>query len=148
MGYYLLLQPLNEQHSDWRLGNFRHRTFGRELSSTLELIGCFLLLIACINFINLTTAQAVNRAREVGVRKVLGGTRRQLLFQFFGETGLACLAAVIVAVVLALSLLPALNGLLDSHLSAALFRDHILVLTLAGAFIGTSLLAGSCFRLS
>jgi ABC-type antimicrobial peptide transport system permease subunit len=141
-GYDMLLQPLREVHYDERLGNFRGRTFSRSLITTLNLIGIFLLVIACINFINLSTAQAINRAREVGVRKVLGGNRRQLLLQFLGETGLTCLAALVAAMVLALALVPALNQLLESHLSTALFREPSMLLLLAGVFVITTLCAG------
>ncbi|HXB43623.1 MAG TPA: ABC transporter permease, partial [Puia sp.] len=76
-GYDLALQPLSEIHYDERYGDFNGRTFSKDLILALTLIGLFLLIIACVNFINLTTAQAINRAREVGVRKVLGGNRAQ-----------------------------------------------------------------------
>ncbi|MBS1936090.1 MAG: ABC transporter permease, partial [Bacteroidetes bacterium] len=77
-GYDLSFQALNEIHYDDRYGNFTGRTFSKDLILALNIIGFFLLVIACVNFINLTTAQAVNRAREVGVRKVLGSNRSQL----------------------------------------------------------------------
>lgn len=113
----LLLQPLRDIHFDERFGNFQQRTFSRELISTLTLIGIFLLVIACVNFINLATAQAVNRAKEVGVRKVLGSRRRQLMLQFIGETALITLSAVVLATVVAVLMLPALSKLLNVPLS-------------------------------
>src|SRR3569833_2642204 len=61
-------------------------------------IGVFLLLLGCINFINLTTAQASQRAKEIGIRKTMGSTRRQLIIQFLSETFLITLLAVIIAV--------------------------------------------------
>ena len=81
-------------HFDGRYGNFNDRTFSKDLVFALSLIGLFLLIIACVNFINLTTAQEINRAREVGVRKVLGGNRTQLVFQFLGETCVTILLAL------------------------------------------------------
>jgi putative ABC transport system permease protein len=136
------LQPLAEVHYDSRLGNFNNRTFSRDLITTLNLIGTFLLLIACVNFINLSTAQAVNRAREVGVRKVLGGSRRQLLLQFMGETGITCLAALVVALVAVILVLPAVNQLLDIHLTAGVLGQTSKLLFLAGVGLATTLLAG------
>ncbi|TDX01334.1 ABC transporter permease [Dinghuibacter silviterrae] len=116
-GYSFLLQPLREVHHDPRLGNFNGVTFSRDLSRALALIGLFLLVVASVNFINLSTAQAATRAREVGVRKVLGGTRRQLLIQFLGETALTCLCALLLAAGVAALVLPALNDLLKVPLS-------------------------------
>ena len=67
-----ILQPLTEIHFDERFGTFSGHTFSHSLITALSLIGIFLIVIACVNFINLATAQAVNRSKEVGVRKVLG----------------------------------------------------------------------------
>ncbi len=75
----------------------------------LGLIGLFLLITACVNFINMATAQALNRAREVGVRKSLGSTRRQLFWQFMFETSLIVLGSVVIGMVMARLCLPYLN---------------------------------------
>jgi putative ABC transport system permease protein len=115
--YDLSLQPLNEMHYDGRLGVFTGRTFSKDLIFALSLIGLFLLIVACVNFINLTTAQGITRAREVGVRKVLGGRRSQLILQFLGETGIMSLFALLAAVVIVFACIPAVNNLLDIHLS-------------------------------
>src|SRR4029077_3113668 len=110
--YNLALQPLATIHYDERFGNFNGRTFSKDLIFALSLIGLFLLIIACVNFINLTTAQAVNRAREVGVRKVLGGNRMQLVLQFLGETGVISLLALIGSLLIVFICIPAVNNLL------------------------------------
>ncbi len=81
-----MLLPLTDMHFDTRFNTFNNHPFSRDLIRALRLIGLFVLIIACVNFINLSTAQAINRSREVGMRKVLGGTRRQLLGQFMTET--------------------------------------------------------------
>ena len=67
-----MIQPLTAVHYDTQTGNYSNKTISRALLNVLWLIAAFILLIACVNFINLSTAQAVNRAKEVGVRKVLG----------------------------------------------------------------------------
>jgi ABC-type antimicrobial peptide transport system permease subunit len=107
----LVLQPLRDIHFDERFGNYSGRTFSRELITALTLIGIFLLVIACVNFINLATAQAANRSKEVGVRKVLGSSRTQLGFQFIGETALITFFALVLATAMAAAALPFLSRL-------------------------------------
>ena len=91
------LQPLLEMHSDARFGNYKRRTVSQETIGALILIGFFLLLTACINFVNLATAQAVVRSKEVGIRKVLGSRRRQLTTQFLSETFILTFVASLLA---------------------------------------------------
>ncbi len=110
-------QPLAEIHYDDRFGNFSGHTFSHSLINALVLIGLFLLVIACVNFINLATAQAVNRSKEVGVRKVLGSKRYQLGLQFLSETALIIVAALMAAVAIAAIALPFLNKLLEIEIS-------------------------------
>ena len=98
-----VLQPLREIHFDSRFGNFRGHTLSHSLITALSLIGLFLIIIACVNFINLATAQAVNRAKEVGVRKVLGSSRKQLAVQFVGETTIIVSCALVIAIVIAIT---------------------------------------------
>ncbi len=115
-GYNLRLQPLSEMHYDERFGTISGVTFSKDLIKALALIGLFLLVVASVNFINLSTAQATNRAKEVGIRKVLGGTRGQLLLQFLTETALTCVLALVLALVVAYFSLPLLNGLMETKL--------------------------------
>src|SRR5205814_7577981 len=81
-----ILQPLSAVHFDAATGNYSNKTISHELINVLWLIAAFILLIACVNFINLSTAQAVNRAKEISVRKVLGSNKSQLRIQFIIET--------------------------------------------------------------
>jgi len=74
------------------------------------LIGFFILIIACLNFINLTTAKSVERAKEIGIKKVLGSGRRLLIWQFLTESALFCIAAVILSILLVAFLLPVFNA--------------------------------------
>jgi len=120
-------QPLSEIHYDDRFGTYTRHTFSHSLIMALALIGLFLILIACVNFINLATAQAVNRSREVGVRKVLGSNRSQLAFQFLGETALITVAAVFIAVGIAESALAFLNKLLETRMTMNFISNPSLI---------------------
>jgi len=100
------LQPLSEVHFDERYGG----KISRHILWILAVVGLFLLFIACINFVNLATAQALKRAKEIGVRKVLGSTRSQLFWQFMSETALITLFSAFVTLVLVALLLPLLNN--------------------------------------
>lgn len=133
-------QPLTTIHYDKQFGNFNGKTFSKELITALSLIGVFLLIIACINFINLATAQAVNRAKEVGVRKVLGSRKAQLVGQFLCESFIITLLASGVAVLLASRILPLLNDLLQSNVVFHLERSVILFLLAVLVFV--TLLSG------
>jgi putative ABC transport system permease protein len=136
------LQPLSEQHYDARYGNFTGRTFSKKLILALNLIGLFLLIVACVNFINLTVAQAVNRSREVGVRKVLGGSRAQLVFQFLGETSVTSLFAFLIALVIVLFVLPFVNNLLDVELLKSTLYSGRLILYMVCVLILVSFISG------
>ncbi len=112
-----IIQPISEVHFDTHSGNWSGKSISPELIRALWMIAAFILLIACVNFINLSTAQAVNRAREVGVRKVLGSNRTQLKLQFLTETAMIVLVAEMLAVALVLLTLPWISRLLDLRLS-------------------------------
>ncbi len=141
-GYNLALQPLNEVHFDERYGNFSERTFSRDLIWGLSLIGLFLLIIACVNFINITTAQAINRSREVGVRKVLGGSRLQLIFQFLCETGITALLAFAGSLLVVFVCLPFVNRFLDIKLQMSALSGTQTVLLMACALLLVIFLSG------
>ncbi len=136
----MIAQPLSQIHFDSRFGNFSGSTFSKELITALSLIGLFLLVIACINFINLATAQAVNRAKEVGVRKVLGSKKKDLVLQFLSETFIITLFAVVMAILISTALLPSLNGLLKTHISFGI--NVTLALFLSALIISVTLLSG------
>ena len=140
--YDLALQPLDEIHYDERFGNFNGRTFSKDLILALSVIALFLLIIACVNFINLTTAQAITRAREVGVRKVLGGNRLQLILQFLGETGITSLLALTGSMFIVFLCVPSVNHLLDIHLSTAVLFSGKLILLILCALLLVTFLSG------
>ncbi|MDQ3845799.1 MAG: ABC transporter permease [Bacteroidota bacterium] len=106
-------------------------------------IAVFILLIACVNFMNLSTARSSNRAKEVGVRKVLGTHRKNLISQFLTESVLMSLIALVFAILFALLLLPFLNELAAKKLSLSVF-EHPMMLPLLLLFVlVVGLLAGS-----
>jgi putative ABC transport system permease protein len=137
-----IAQPLSEIHYDERFGNFNGHTFSHSLIKALSLIGLFLIVIACVNFINLATAQAVNRSKEVGVRKVLGSNRNQLAMQFLGETAMIVFIALVAAVIITSLTLPFLNKLLELQMSLSFITNPLLILFVVATGIIVTLLSG------
>jgi len=137
-----IIQPLSEVHYDTQTGNYSNKTISRELLNVLWLIAAFILLIACVNFINLSTAQAVNRAKEVGVRKVLGSNKSQLQFQFIIETFLIVTIAVLLTAGIILLALPYVNRLLELSLSINVLGDPAMIVFLLTVTIVVTALAG------
>ncbi len=111
-------------------------------SYILSGIAFFILLIACINFVNLTLARSLKRAKEIGVRKVTGGTRRQLIFQFLGESFVLCAVAFILALGVVQELLPLFNRLANKALALSYLFDTKLVCGYIALFLLTGFLAG------
>jgi len=105
-------------------------------------IALFILLIASINFVNLSIARSVRRSREIGVRKAAGSKRGQLAFQFLCESMMMCLMAFLLAIVLAVLALREFNNLANTHLSLSYLFDYRLFLEMAGLFLLTGLAAG------
>lgn len=101
-------------------------------------IALFILLIACINFINLTLARSLKRSKEIGIRKVIGGLRPQLMLQFLGESFLLCSFSFLLAIGLAALALPFFNTLVNKRLNL----DYLFDLQLTAAFFGLYLLTG------
>jgi predicted permease len=136
----LLLEPMRDVHFD------TETTHGEGISRayiyTLLLVGLFILAIACINFINLTIAQSLSRAREVGVRKSMGAQRGQLFGQIWGETLMLCLVALLIGMGLAYGVLPTFNRLFQSHLTLDDFLKPGILLATGLGFLFITLLAG------
>ena len=136
-----IIQPLSAVHYDTQTGDYSNKTSSRQLINVLWLIAAFILLIACVNFINLSTAQAVNRAREVGVRKVLGSNRSQLQIQFIIETFYIVICAVILACIITIFVLPYINQLLELSLSFSILNNPVAILFLLTVTISLTALA-------
>jgi len=111
-------------------------------SYILSGIALFILIIACINFVNLTVARSIKRAKEIGIRKVIGGNRKQLIMQFLGESFFLCFIAFVLAIILVQLILPVFNDLSNKALALSYLFDVKLVAGYIVLFITTSLLAG------
>lgn len=109
---------------------------------TFSIIAVFILLIACFNFVNLTTARSAERAKEVGIRKVVGAERFQLMKQYIGESLILSIISFVLAIILTALLLPMFNELAGKAVSTGILSDLNKVLLLFGAAIGIGLLAG------
>jgi predicted permease len=137
----LLSQPLRKVHFNSTTVNYTGRTVTAQHIRNLWLIAAFILLIACVNFVNLSTAQAVNRSKEIGVRKVLGSNKGQLRSQFLVETGILVMVAVMLAVLISYLALPFIRSILDIPLSFNILNAEAL-LFLLGITLAVTLLAG------
>ncbi|MHA4812661.1 ABC transporter permease [Flavitalea flava] len=138
----MALLPLKEMHFDTRYNTFNNHPFSKDLILALSLIGLFVLVIACVNFVNLATAQAVNRSKEVGIRKVLGSTHKQLMVRFIGEAAILIVIAALLAVGLCDLSLPYFNHLLDIQIDRAFFTDRNVMGVLVLLILGSILLSG------
>ncbi|MBO0937469.1 ABC transporter permease [Fibrella sp. HMF5335] len=138
------LQPFTAMHlsQDLRADNGLVGGSNPLFSYILTGIALFILLIACINFVNLTVARSLKRAKEIGVRKVVGSGRAQLMFQFLGESFLLCFGAFVLALILVQLVLPTFNQLANKSLALAYLLDGRLVLGYIGLFLLTGFLAG------
>jgi ABC-type antimicrobial peptide transport system permease subunit len=136
------LQPLSEIHFDSRFSNYNGRVIEKRILLALGIIGLFLLLTACINFINLNTAIAVSRSKEVGLRKTLGGTKSQLLFHFLGETAFVTLISLLLGIGLSEIVLKGIEPLLGFSIEMSLLSNAQLQLFLIVIFSAITILAG------
>lgn len=134
------LQPLSEIHFDKRYNSESAQTSSLIM---LSLLGIFILCIACINFINLATALAVKKSKEIGIRKTLGAKRSQLTTYFLGETFILTLFSVLISLCIVEWMLPWLNGFLDKNLGDSLFTDPLLLSFLVLLTIVVTLLSGA-----
>jgi putative ABC transport system permease protein len=105
-------------------------------------ISIFILLIACFNFINLSTVSSLKRVKEVGMQKVLGAVRKQLILKSFIESSLVCFVSFLIALLIVSSLFPAFNQLANAHLDFPQLFEPKILLSLVGFMIIVSLMAG------
>ena len=138
----IYLYPMDKWHlySDFKDG----KPVGTRLQFVwlFAIIGVFVLLLACINFMNLSTARSEKRAKEVGIRKTVGSVRLQLIKQFLSESVLVAFVSFVVSIILVVLLLPFFNSLAAKHIQMPLLNPLFWICALAFTFI-TGLLAGS-----
>ena len=139
----LHLQPITTIHTTAGLDNEPSPVASPTFLGILVLIAALIQLIACINFMNLSTARASSRAKEVGVRKIVGAGRNSLIGQFLGESFLLTLIGVAIALPLLTLCLPLLNEITHSSVNLGLLHGAGIWLLLAGIVVITGLLAGS-----
>lgn len=141
--YEPMFQPLKNIHLE--SADFRYdiaKRGNRSYVNGLTLIALFVLVIACFNFINLATARSFRRAKEIGVRKVVGAERKQLLLQFTAESILLAVIAVVIATIATILLVPALNNFTDKSISFNPVMNPLLGLLLVVAAVIIGVVAG------
>ncbi|MDX2048010.1 MAG: ABC transporter permease [Chitinophagaceae bacterium] len=133
------LQPLKNIHFDERFSNNGDHITSRKTLYTLSFIGLLVILMACINFVNLSTALAVTRSKETGIRKVMGGSKFQLRVQVFMETAAVVFSSLMVALGLASLVLPYVKNIMVVQNTLNLFNSgsifFIIAITLATIFL-------------
>jgi putative ABC transport system permease protein len=138
------LQPLSDMHlsTDFRADNGLTDASNPSYSYILSGIALFIFLIACINFINLTVARSLKRAKEIGIRKVVGGNRRQLMLQFLGESYMLSFIAFALALIIVHFILPFFNTVANKALDFSYLMDANLVIGFVIMFLVTGFTAG------
>jgi len=138
----LHLQPLTDIYLFARLDYAIGPTGDISKVYTAIGIALLILIIACINYINLSTAKSLTRAREVGMRKVFGAFRRKVIGQFIAESVILALLALILSMIVVESVLPAFNAFLDKELTIGYFSQPVILLVLIGLAVLIGILAG------
>ncbi len=134
-----IVQPLSDLHFNNHFETFGDHTTSTSTLLTLSLIGIFIIIMACINFINLATAQAVGRSKEVGIRKVLGSNRLQLFTQVMNETALIVLLSVVLAFIIAALCLPYIKNIASIQENLSLINARTILFIFALIIIVTLL---------
>ncbi|MEO8710565.1 MAG: ABC transporter permease [Parafilimonas sp.] len=142
MSSYVTLQPMERWHLYSNYINGKDTAGFLDYVKMFSIIGLLVLIIACINFINLTTARSEKRAKEVGVRKAIGSQRKDLVIQFLMEAFLLTAIAFVFAVLFAWMSLPVFNTLAEAHIVIP-FGNIYFWLLMTGCLLVTALLAGS-----
>ena len=140
--YHYFLQPISSIHLHSHLRYEIEPSGNPVYVYIFSFVGLFILLIACLNFMNLSTARAANRAKEVGLRKVVGAQRLQLIGQFLGESLLVALLSLGLALVIARFAIPLLSDLTGIPLSFDAFLNPVVLFSLIGGAIIVGLAAG------
>ncbi|HEA30893.1 MAG TPA: FtsX-like permease family protein [Leeuwenhoekiella sp.] len=138
------LQPLEDLHFNTNYGVFDNGNShtSKTVLTGLILVASFLLLLGCINFVNLNTAQATQRAKEIGIRKTLGSSKKQLIFQFLAEAFLLTSFATILSLILTSVLFKVFSEFLPQNLTFDFLLNPVILVSLGILIITVSLLSG------
>ncbi|MBE9584520.1 ABC transporter permease [Mucilaginibacter sp. JRF] len=143
--YELFYTPLKDVHAattDVGLDHINYQKFDGSSTNLFSLIAVVVLVIACVNFMNLTTARSAERSKEVGIRKSIGAQRNQLAAQFLGETVMLALLALVLAIIMVKLSLPFVNQLSQRSLELSVFTNPMLLLGITGLAVVVGLLSG------
>jgi len=137
------LQPVKDIHYNqtYAAGNISY-TIDTSYLTSLAIIGILILIVACINFINLASALAIKKSKEIGVRKTLGAERSQIILQFLGEAFVLTLVSVVLSLGLIERILPYFNNFLEKQISFQLWGNPVLLVFIIVLIILVTLLAG------
>ena len=124
---YFRLQPFDDIHFNQTYATFGDHSASKPVLYGLLAVGIFLLMLACINFINLTTAQSIHRAKEIGVRKTLGSSGRQLIFQFLTETFFISFISLIISIIITPLLLKIFSDFIPAGLHFDLLHQPYII---------------------
>ncbi len=137
-----MVAPLEELHLYSYFG-FGVQQRGIQNIYIFSAVGLFILIIACINFMNLTTARSVGRSKEIGIRKVNGAHRENLIIQFLGESMIMTIIAFMISIIIVLSLFPAFNQFTGKEFTASSLYNPVMIFSIVLLIIITSLLSGT-----
>jgi len=136
------LEPLSDLHFNSHYGNFGKPVANKTTLYLLMAVASFLLLLGCINFINLTTAQASQRAKEIGIRKTMGSSRKQIVFQYLSETFLITLLAVVMSMILAPFILKLFADFISADIKFNPFGNLVIIIFAIILTVVVSFIAG------
>ena len=136
------LQPLGDIHFNNKYDNFDQRLAHKPTLYGLLAVAVFLLLLGCINFINLTTAQSIQRAKEIGIRKTLGSSKQQLVFQFLSETFFITAIATLLSIAMTPLLLKVFANFIPEGLHFSIIHQPGILLFLLALVVVVTLLSG------
>ncbi len=138
------LQPISDIHfnADYGIFNNNNNLASKTVLTSLTFVALFLLLLGCINFVNLNTAQAGKRSKEIGIRKTLGSSRMQLVYQFLGETFLLTLAAAVISLFLTSWLLNVFSDFISKGVGLEIFTSPTLIVGFGILLLFVTILSG------
>lgn len=139
-GYYL--EPILGIHLESETGEEGEGIGSKLFVMIIALIGLFILVIACINYVNLSTAKSFLRSKEVGIRKVVGANRSKIIFQFLTESLLLSFISIVIALLLVDLLIPAFNNFTEKDIDISILGSWYMILFIIGIVIIVGVLAG------